>query len=112
VSWKLTVRQGSEVDRERFGTLDDALGEARARVGAVQRGERLGEVSAFRTYEPRQRVQARIEIWGRGLVRGPEAGIDVMGDGSLVPYRGAVRKRTLEAATLDQALERLREELA
>ena len=112
MSWKVTVRNGPDVERERFETLDEAVVEARARVGAVLSEGRLGQVSAFRDYGPEQRVQARIEISGPGLLGGPEAGVDVMGDGSLVPYRGAIRKQRLEASTLDEAVERLREELA
>ena len=108
----MTVRHGSDVEKERFDRLDDALAEARRRVAAVLAGEKLGSVSAFREFGPEQRVHARVEISGKGLMRGPEAGIDVMGDGSLVPYRGAIGKRRLEAGTLDEAIERLRESLA
>ena len=107
----MTVRHGSEVGRERFQTLDEALAEARERVDRVRRGGRLAEVSAFRTYEPGERVQARVEISGPGLLRTAEAGIDVMGDGTLVPYRGAIRKQRLGADTLDEAVEGLREAL-
>jgi len=107
----VTTRRGSDVDRDRFDSLEDALDEARGRVAAVLAGDRLGTVSAFRDYTPDQLVQARVEVSGKGLLRGPEAGIDVMGDGSLIPYVGAVRKRRLEASTLDDAVARLREEL-
>ena len=107
----MTTRRGSDVDRDRFDSLEDALDEARGRVAAVLAGDRLGTVSAFRDYTPDQLVQARVEVSGKGLLRGPEAGIDVMGDGSLIPYVGAVRKRRLEASTLDDAVARLREEL-
>jgi hypothetical protein len=41
-------------------------------------------------------VAARLEISGPGAIRRPEAGLDVMGDGALVPYRGAIFKRRLE----------------
>jgi hypothetical protein len=43
-------------------------------------------------------VAARLEISGPGTIRRPEAGLDVMGDGALVPYRGAIFKRRLEPA--------------
>jgi hypothetical protein len=111
VSWRLTVRVGPEVDKARYDSLDEALEEARARAAAVLAEGRVGTVKAFRDYTPDQRVQARIEVSGKGLLRGPEAGIDVMGDGSLVPYAGAVRKRPLEAGTLDDAIEALRHAL-
>ena len=34
-----------------------------------------------------------------------------MGDGALVPYAGSMRKRQLEADTLDEAIEAIRSEL-
>jgi hypothetical protein len=111
VSWKVTVRHGPDVERERFETLEEALGEAQSRVDVIRRESRLGEVEGFRTYGPDERVHARIEISGPGLLRAPEAGIDVMGDGTLVPYRGAIRKEPLEADSLEETLERLREAL-
>jgi hypothetical protein len=108
VSWKVTVRHGSDVGREKFGTLDEALDETRRRVDEVRREGGLPTISAFRTHTSDQRVQARIEISGPGLIRSPEGGIDVMGDGHAIAYTGAIRKETIEADTLDDALERLR----
>jgi predicted RecB family endonuclease len=70
VSWKVTVRHGSQVKREKFDSLDEAIEEARARVDAVRREGGLPEISAFRDYGPDQRVHARIEISGPGLILG------------------------------------------
>jgi hypothetical protein len=112
VSWKVTVRNGPEVARDKVGSLDQALALARERVEEVLAEDRLGKVEGFRTYGPGERVQARIEVSGPGLLRGPEAGIDVMGNGSLVPYAGAIRKRQLEAGGPDQAIESIRRVLA
>ena len=109
--WKVTVRHGSEVRRERFDDLDDALAEARGRVSAVLTEGRLGTVRMLREFTPDQRVHARIEISGPGLLRGPEGGLDVMGDGAVVAYTGAVRKREVGGETLDEAFDRLRERL-
>jgi hypothetical protein len=111
VSWKVTVRHGSQVKRERFETLNDALTEARAKVDQVRREGGLPEISAFRDYAPDQRVHARIEISGPGLLRTPEGGLDVMGDGSVISYRGAIRKHPLRASSLEDAFARLREAL-
>jgi hypothetical protein len=111
VSWKVTVRHGSQVKREKFGSLDEAIGEARARVDAVRREGGLPEISAFRDYAPDQRVHARIEISGPGLIRSPEGGLDVTGDGSVIAYKGAIRKQPLGASSLDDAFARLREAL-
>jgi hypothetical protein len=111
VSWKVTVRHGSQVKRNRFETLEEALGEARDRVDQVRREGGLPEISAFRDFAPDQRVHARIEISGPGLIRSPEGGLDVMGDGSVVTYQGSIRKQPLGATSLDDAFARLREVL-
>jgi hypothetical protein len=112
VSWKVTVRHRSDVGRERFGTLDEAVGEARRRVDQVQREDRLPPVSMLREFSPSDQVHARIEISGPGLIRSPEGGIDVMGDGKAIAYTGAINRQTIEADSLDQAFDRLRDALA
>ena len=55
----------------------------------------LEEVDLIRTYEPGDQVDARLEISSGGLLRSRDAGIDVMGDGSLVPFRGGVFRKPL-----------------
>jgi hypothetical protein len=112
VSWKVTVRHGSKVGREKFATLDEAITEARGRVDEIRREGGLPAVTVFRKHTPDQRVHARIEISGPGLIRSPEGGIDVMGDGHAIAYTGAIRKETIEAASLDEGFERLRDALA
>jgi hypothetical protein len=109
VGWKVTVRHGSTVGREKFDSLDGAIEEARRRVEEIQREGGLPTISAFRKHTPDQRVEARIEISGPGFLRPREGGIDVMGDGSAIAYTGAIRKETIDADSLDQALERLSE---
>ncbi len=66
----------------------------------------------LREFTPDQRVLARIEVSGPGMIRSPEGGIDVMGDGALIAYSGTIRKEPIEADSLDDAIERLREALA
>jgi hypothetical protein len=109
--WKVTVRDGSDVDGEKFDSLDEALDDARRRVEEVRREGGLPTISVFRTHAPDQRVHARIEISGPGLFRAPEGGIDVMGDGTAIPYTGAVRKEQIDADSLDDAFERLKSAL-
>jgi hypothetical protein len=109
--WKVTVRHGSNVGREKFSSLDEALDEARRRVEGIQREDRLPAITLFRKHTPDQRVNARVEITGPGLFRSPEGGIDVMGDGNAIVYTGAIRKETIGADSLDDALDRLRESL-
>ena len=112
MSWKVTVRHGSKVGRENFRTLDEAIAEARDRVEAIRREDRLHPVNVLREFTPDQRVAARIEISGPGLIRSPEGGIDVMGDGALVAYTGAIRKEPITADSLDEAIQRLGDALA
>ena len=107
----MTIRHGSRVGREKFETLDEAIAEARRRVAEVQREDRLPPVSMLRDFTPEQQVQARIELSGPGLIRAPEGGIDVMGDGSAIAYTGAIRKHRIAADSLDEALDDLRKEL-
>jgi hypothetical protein len=112
VSWKVTIRHGSRVGREKFDSLDQAIDEARRRVEEIQREGGLPTISAFRTHTPDQRVEARIEISGPGFIRSREGGIDVMGDGYAIAYTGAIRKETIEANSLDEGFDRLRDALA
>ena len=50
----------------------------------------------LRDFEPGERVAARLEISRGGMLRGRSAGVDVMGDGSLVAFAGGVGRRPLE----------------
>ena len=111
VSWKVTVRHGSKVGREKFDSLDAAIDDARRRVEEIGREGGLPAISAFREHPPDQRVEARIEISGPGFFRSREGGIDVMGDGHAIAYTGAIRKETIEADTLEEAFGRLQETL-
>jgi hypothetical protein len=112
VSWKVTVRHGSNVGREKFATLEEAIEEARRRVEEIQQEDRLPPVSMLREFTPEDQVNARIEISGPGLIRAPEGGIDVMGDGKAIAYTGTIRKERIDADSLDDAFERLRDALA
>jgi len=99
------------VGREKFATLDQAIADARRRVEEIQRQDRLPHISTLREFTPEEQVNARIEISGPGLFRAREGGIDVMGDGHAIAYTGAIRKKTIEADSLDQAFDRLRSAL-
>ena len=111
MSWKVTVRHGSRVGREKFASLGEAIADARRRVDEIRREDRLPPISMLREFAPAQRVAARIEISGPGLFRPPEGGIDVMGDGTAIAYTGAVRKEQIESDSLEEAFERLAEAL-
>jgi hypothetical protein len=95
-AWKLTVRHRSGVAREQFDELDPALVELKRRAESVRAEGNLAQVSAVREFTPADQVHARLEISGRGLLRPPTAGIDVRGDGSMVAFRGSVRRQQIE----------------
>jgi hypothetical protein len=94
-AWKLISRKGSEVARESYDELDQALAEMRRLAYAVIAEGPRSRVSALRDFEPADQVVARLEISGKGMLRAPTAGVDVMGDGSLVPFSGSVRREVL-----------------
>jgi hypothetical protein len=110
--WRLVIRHGPRVERENFDELDSALEAMERHSQEIRREGPLDQISAIRDFEPEQRVHARLELSTGGLFRGREAGMDVMGDGALVPYVGVVRKRRLEPTHGESAFDAIREALA
>jgi hypothetical protein len=110
-AWKLTVRNGPEVARLEFEDLDQALAEVRRRAAEVLAEGPLEGVSMLRDFEPGERVHARLEVSGRGLLRAPTAGVDVMGDGRIVPFAGGLRRRELTPRRGGDPFDAVREEL-
>jgi hypothetical protein len=109
--WRLTIRYGPKVRKASFYDLDEAIAAMRDAAKEIVRRGPLEPASGFRDYEPGERVAARLAIWTGGLLRGREAGIDIMGDGALVPYTGVVRRRPLEGRSPDRAFEAVAEAL-
>jgi hypothetical protein len=110
-TYRLTVRHGSRVRRESFDEADAAVRALEARAEEIRAEGPLEAVKAIREYEPEKRVAARLEISNGGWLRGTEAGLDVMGDGSYVAYAGAIRKRRLEARDGGTVFDAIREEM-
>jgi hypothetical protein len=104
-SWRLTVRHGPEVERHRFDDLDPALAALRERAAELAHEVPLEPARGFREYAPGERVHARLALSTGPPWRRREAGIDLMGDGAVVPYTGAVRRRPLNGRTPDRAVE-------
>lgn len=65
----------------------------------------------LRDFEPSERVAARLELSSGGALRGRAAGVDVMGDGSVVPFAGGVMRRRLEVREGESAYDAVRREL-
>jgi len=53
-----------------------------------------------------------LQISGKRLLRKPTAGVDVKGDGSLVAFRGTVRREELELGEQGTPFDAVRETLA
>lgn len=95
-AYRLTIRNGPSVERRKLATLDEAIAALERRVGEIRAEGNLPEVDMLRRFKPADRVHARLEISTGGWLRGREAGVDLMGDGTLVPYHGAIFKRKLD----------------
>ena len=95
--YKVTVRQGPQVSREKFEDLGEAVAAMERRVKDIRSEGPLKPRKVFRDYDPGVQVAGRVEISTGGLMRGGQsAGVDVMGDGTLVAYRGGVRREELD----------------
>jgi hypothetical protein len=109
--WTLTVRHGSEVEKEQFEDLDAAISALRTRAESIRGEGPVKPVSGFRDYEPGDQVHARLEVSGKGILRPPTAGVDVRGDGQFVPYAGGIRRRPLEPEEEEDAFAAVRRHL-
>ncbi len=111
MSWKLTVRHGSEVSRESFEDLDEAVTAMRERALAIRAEGPASPASMLRDFEPRKQVHARLQLTAGGLLRKPAAGVDVRGDGTFVPYRGGLGREELDPTRYDTPFDAVRETL-
>jgi len=109
--FRIHVRAGAKVRRERTDNLDAALAvierHGRRLEGGASASEEGGHL--IRRYEPVQQVVGRVELRGPGRVR---AGIDVRGDGSSEAFTGRVRRRVVEQREGESPYEALRRELS
>ena len=108
--YRLTIRQGPKVTRERYTELEEAMGALEEHGRELERGADARPVggSVIRRIEPVQQVVARLELRGPGRLR---AGVDVRGDGSSEAYTGRVRRRLVEQRSGEDAYGALRREL-
>ncbi len=111
MSWKLTVRTGPKVQRERFDQLAPALDaiEARARELADGVPNKPIDAKFLKQFEPVEQVAARLELAGpQRLLPSTRAGIDVRGDGSTEAYLGSLRRQVIEPRKGESAYKALR----
>lgn len=97
MSYRLTVRQGPRVTRERFESLDEAVAALETRAKEIRAAGPLTPRKMIREFEPGDQVAGRLEISSGGFLRrGADAGVDVMGDGRFVAFAGGVRRSELD----------------
>jgi hypothetical protein len=112
--WKLTVRAGPRVERQRFADLEAALDAVEARGRELVRDAPRDAVDVrYKRFEPIQQVAARIELAGpERLVPSVRGGVDIRGDGSTEAYVGRVRRQLVEQRKGETAYGALRRALA
>jgi hypothetical protein len=97
LTYRLTVRHGPKVSREKFEDLDAAIAALQRHVEEIRAAGPLEARKLLREFDPDVQVAGRVEISTGGLLRrGRDAGIDVMGDGTIVAYSGGMRRVELE----------------
>ena len=110
MGWKVTIRTGPRVERERFDVLDAALDaiEARGRELAKTTTTDVVDVRVKR-FDPVQQVVARIELAGpQRLVPSVRGGVDVRGDGSTEAYVGRLQREVVKQRKGENAFSALR----
>ncbi len=83
----------------------------RARALEIRAEGPVKGVSSLRDFAPADQVHARLQLAGKGLLRKPVAGIDVRGDGTFMPYRGAIRREELDPVNHETPFDLVRETL-
>jgi hypothetical protein len=95
-----------------FDDLDEAVGAMRERALAIRAEGPVKPAAGFKDYDPRDQVHARLQLSGGGLLRKSVAGVDVRGNGELVPYRGGVTREELDPSRHETPFDLVRETLA
>jgi hypothetical protein len=107
--YRLLVREGPRVSRERFDDLGAALDAIQARGLELERSAARAPVKSLlgRDYTPVQVVHGRIELRGPGV----RAGVDVRGDSSAEAFTGRIRRALVVQRGGESAYAALRREL-
>lgn len=99
------MRRRGHTTKDRFDSLEAALGALEARLDDLARSERRGRERALsRTLEPVQLIAARGELRGP---RGVRAGVDLRGDGTTEAFTGRVRRQLVDRRAGETSYEAL-----
>jgi hypothetical protein len=110
-AWKLTVRDGADVEHAEFDDLEEAVASMRSRALEIRSAGPAKPVSALRDFGPEDQVRARLQLSGKGWLRKTVAGVDVRGDGTFTPFRGSVRREELDPSGHGTPFDLVRETL-
>jgi hypothetical protein len=109
-SFRVTVRAGPKVERERYDDANQALAAVERHGLELERTASARAVGGrlLRRFDPVQQVVGRVEISGPGGVQG---GIDVRGDGAAEAFTGKLRRDLVEERDGESAYAALRRAL-
>ncbi|MFN8215417.1 MAG: hypothetical protein U0R71_02370 [Solirubrobacterales bacterium] len=105
------MRDGPDVSHAGFEELGEAVAAMRARALEIRAGAPARPVRSLRDFSPADQVRARLQISGRGFLRKPTAGVDVRGDGTFMPFSGAVGRIELDPTAHETPFDLVRETL-
>src|SRR5829696_10551592 len=109
MTWRIVVRDGSRVRKQRAGDLADALDRLEREARALAAGPGRATVTMRnREFTPQQQVAGRVELSGPGV----RAGVDVRGDGEAEAWTGRLRRRVVEQQGRESPYDALRRALA
>ena len=104
--FRVVIRRGPKVTRERFGDLDAAITELEGVLRPIAAKTNLPPATAFvREIPADQQIVARGEIAGPKRLR---IGVDVRGDGSTEAFQGRVCRVPVEPESGEDAFQALR----
>jgi hypothetical protein len=109
--WRLTVRNGADVEHLSFDDLGEAVAAMRERALAIRSEGPMSPVHSIRDFDPAKQVRARLQLSGGGLLRKRVAGVDVRGDGSFAPFSGGLAREELDPTHHETPFELVRETL-
>lgn len=110
-SYRVRVRTGGRVERERYDDLGQALAAVERHADDLERTAQSRAVGGrlMRRFEPVQQVVGRVELSGP---EGLQGGVDVRGDGSSEAFTGRLRRTLINQRDGETAFAALRRVLA